>query len=88
MSNRQFSYRAKSIDGPSSRFVPFEPSDETDLPLGLSRGLFVGQAGSFVAVDAHGAQVSFVSNAAQYHPLRVTRILATGTTASGFVALY
>lgn len=88
MSASTFSGRAKSVDGPSDEFAAVAPSDASDLPLGLTRALFVGQAGVLTVHDARGVAVSFTSNDAQYHPLRVQRVLATGTTATGIVALY
>jgi hypothetical protein len=88
MSANGFAGRAKSVEGPSDVFAAVAPSDTQDLPLGLTRGLFVGQAGVFAVHDERGVVVSFVSNDAQYHPLRVRRVLATGSTATGIVALY
>jgi hypothetical protein len=88
MSNSDFDTRAKSYVGPADRFMTVTPNDASDLPNGLTRGVFVGVGGDFAAVDLYGNVVSFSSADAQYHPLRVKRIRATGTTASGIVALY
>jgi hypothetical protein len=88
MSKGNFDTRAKSYVGPADRFAPVTPSDVADLPDGLTRGLFVGVAGTFAAVDLYGNEVVFASAEAQYHPIRVRRIRATGTTASSIIALY
>lgn len=88
MSASSFSGRAKGVESPSDVFAPVAPDDGQDLPLGMTRGLFIGQAGVFTVLDARGAAAQFTSNDAQYHPLRVTRVLATATTATGIVALY
>jgi hypothetical protein len=88
MSFDKFAGRAKSSDGPSDVFTAVAPDDAADLPLGLTRALFVGDGGVFSVHDADGRVVSFASNDAQYHPLRVRRVLETGTTAAGIVALY
>lgn len=88
MSGETFSGRARSVDGPAESFAPVTPNDAQDLPLGLTRGLFVGQAGVFTVLDARGVAVQFTSSDGQYHPLRVRRVLATDTTAAGIVALY
>lgn len=88
MSISSYSGRAKSVEGPSDVFTAVKLDDAEDLPLGLTRAVFVGQAGVFIAHDVRGLPVAFTSNDAQYHPLRVRRVLATGTTATGIVALY
>ncbi|WP_333835073.1 spike base protein, RCAP_Rcc01079 family [Rubrimonas sp.] len=88
MNSEKFSGRAKSVEGPVDYFSQVIPNDLIDLPLGLTRGIFVGQSGVFVAMDRHGTTVAFDSADAQYHPLRVRRVLATGSTATGIVALY
>jgi hypothetical protein len=60
----------------------------TDLARGVSRSLFVGGAGTITVRGADGSEATFNSGAAQYHPIRVARVLATGTTASEIIALY
>lgn len=88
MSGDIFQGRARSLAGPAEKLAAVAPDDGADLPGGLTRGVFVGKGGDFVVTDAHGATMTFSSGDAQYHPLRVVRIHATGTTASGIVALY
>lgn len=80
--------RAASITGPIERLDPVTPNDAADLPLGLTRALFVGVGGNVAVVDLHGTVVTLASADSQYHPLRVARVLASGTTATGVVALY
>jgi hypothetical protein len=88
MPTRNFSGRAQATNAPANRLAVVVPSDDTDLPDGLARGLFVGGAGTLRVVDSHGNIADIVSNASQYHPLRIARIMATGTTAADIVALY
>jgi hypothetical protein len=88
MSTSDFDTRAKSYVGPAEKFAAVTPSDTADLPGGLTRGVFVGGSGAFVAVDLLGNATTFQSGDAQYHPLRVMRVRATGTTATSIVALY
>lgn len=88
MSRREFDSRAQHQAGPIDRLAPVTPSDIDDLPNGLTRGLFVGVPGVLTVFDRHGGMAELVSGAGQYHPVRVKRVLATGTTASGIVALY
>lgn len=89
MSNlADFSGRAMSFDGPARNLRAVIPDDAYDLPNGIARALFVGGAGSVAILDASGTQTTLKSAAHQYHPVCVSRILATGTTATDIVALY
>lgn len=88
MSQKNFSGRAQSINGPAQRILSVVPSDVSDLTDGLARSIFIGGAGTVRIVDDSGNVTDIVSAAHQYHPLRVRRILATGTTATDIVALY
>lgn len=85
---KHFSGRAAAVNGPADKLVPVAPSDSTDLPEGVTRGLFVASGGALAVQDAFGNVATIVSGAGQYHPIRVQRVHATGTTASGIVALY
>lgn len=63
------------------------PSDVTSLALGVN-GIYVGGAGNLSLTDQSGNTVVFAVTAGQtvhFGPLRVN---ATGTTATGIVALY
>lgn len=80
--------RAASQTGPASVLKPVTPNDASDLPDGPSRGLYVASPGLMAVVDTAGNAVTLLSGGGQYHPIRVTRIRATGTTAGGIVALY
>jgi hypothetical protein len=80
--------RAASTTAPSDRFVSVTPNDAADLPGGPCRALFVGVAGEVALRDRHGNDVVFASAASQYHPVCAVRVMATGTTAAGLVALY
>ncbi|MEC9433890.1 MAG: hypothetical protein VYD87_13385 [Pseudomonadota bacterium] len=75
-------------EGPSAIFAPIAPNDGADLPGGQPRGIFVGTGGALTLRGADGADVVIQSADHQYHPLRPTRVLATGTTADDIVALY
>jgi hypothetical protein len=88
MSAESFKYRSASITGPATMIVTVTPNDDVDLSPGVSRGLFVGTAGNLRVQDAFGNIVELNSGSAQYHPLRVCRVYASGTTADGIIALY
>ena len=62
------------------------PSDSAQLS-GV-RGLFVGGAGNVEVVAEGGGQATFAAVAGQILPVRAVKVLSTGTTATGIVALY
>lgn len=88
MSQKSFSGRAWSTTGPAMALCPVAPDDTADLPGGPCRGLYVGVAGTLRLLDCAGHTVDLISGEAQYHPVRVQRVLATGTTATSVIALY
>lgn len=63
------------------------PNDAADLTH-VSRGIWIGTAGDLRVTMKSGQTVTYPSLAAGWHPLRVSRVLATGTTASGIVAAW
>jgi len=76
---------------PATRLAAVTPSDSnvdlTDIP----RALFVGVAGNIALVgrdDTGNTGTVLAVTAGQLIPVMVRRVLATGTTATGIVALY
>jgi hypothetical protein len=88
MPNDHFTGRAKSLIGPATALSAVVPSDDTDLPDGTTRAIHVGGAGTIAVMDMNGNVATLNSLDSQYHPVRVRRVLATGTTATGIVAMY
>lgn len=88
MASPNKSLRASSQSAPASSFSAVIPSDVADLPRGVTRAIFVGEAGVVAVRDSDGNTVEFLSGASQYHPLRVARVMATATTAGSIIALY
>lgn len=88
MSKTAISTRSASSTAPASILRPIVPDDTADLPYGLTRSLHVAGAGALTVVDSQGNTVTLVSGAGQYHPVRVLRVAAAGTTATGIVGLY
>jgi hypothetical protein len=88
MSQDSPSGRARWLTGPADALAAVVPDDAADLPGGVCRSLFVGEAGVVVVDDPQGATVAILSGASQYHPIRVRRVRAAGTTASGVIAIY
>lgn len=73
---------------PSSSAAAITPSDTTVLPGGTTRGIYVGVAGNVVALIG-GTAITFTAvPAGSILPVAATRVNATGTTASGLVALF
>lgn len=69
--------------------VPVTPSDTVLLPAG-SVALYVGQSGNLRVLPAVGDTPVVLSEVqgGSVLPIKVRRVDATGTTASGIVALY
>ena len=84
-----FENLTESITAPGNNLVSITPSDSTDRPQ-VSRGIYVGGAGNLVVTPAAGgSNVTFVAvPAGTVLPIRVSRILATSTTATSLINLY
>lgn len=71
----------------SARFAAVvTPSDSVDLAV-VTRGLYVGVAGN-ISVNMSGNGAVVIPVQAGLHPLSVSRINSTGTTATGIVAVW
>jgi hypothetical protein len=77
---------AKDLDAPASAAATVDPSDSADLPT-ASRALYVGAAGDLAIVTVGGSAVTLVM-VSGWLPIRVARVLSTGTTASAIVAFW
>lgn len=76
-----------ATDADPGTFSAITPSDSVDLPS-VTRGVYVGGDGNVVAVSEAGVAVTFENvSAGAILPIRARRINATGTTATGLVAL-
>ena len=69
---------------------PITPSNTVDLPRGATGGVWVGAGGDVAAVMQSGAMpVVFTAvPSGAWLPIAARRINATGTTATGLIALY
>lgn len=75
------------VSSPANDAVAVTPADATEITL--TRGLYVGGAGNIVATMRSGNDCTFTAvPAGTILPLRVTKVKATGTTATSIVALY
>jgi len=65
------------------------PNDSTDLSGGVTRGLYIGAAGNVAVLMADGSAVTLTALAVGVtHPIAVSRVKSTGTTATSILALY
>lgn len=75
------------LESPATHGFSVSPNDSADLPE-TTRALFVGNDGAVSLVLASGASVVLAGVAGgAVLPLRVKRVLATGTTAGAIVGL-
>lgn len=63
------------------------PNDSTDLTL-VARALYIGAGGDIKVDLPNNDTVTFKSVGSGFFPVRVTRVYATGTTASDIIALF
>ncbi len=78
-----FAAHSTGLDSPASRAFAITPNDSTDL-ADVTRGLHTGSGGTIVLIlneDTASVTLSGVPGGVIL-PLRVKRVLATGTTAS------
>ncbi|MCM2396971.1 hypothetical protein NBH19_12905 [Rhizobium sp. S95] len=83
----RFSNVHPSLSGPASTGFAILPDDDVDL-VETTRGLYLGSGGDIAVVMASGASIVLTSvPGGSILPLRVSRVLDTGTTADGIVGL-
>ncbi len=79
-------YRPSSIDSPASTGEAIAPNDAANLPSSSSY-IHIEGAGTlhfeFVSGNEHTMTL-----AAGWHPLRIRKVFATGTTATGITGLW
>jgi hypothetical protein len=81
-----FKTHATSLESPAIRVMPVTPDDTVDLGR-ASRAINVATAGT-VQITTVAGDTAIISVAAGIaFPVRARRIWATGTTATGIVAL-
>lgn len=79
--------RLEGKNGPTDSGIMFNftPNDSADLPE-VTRGLIVGTGGDVRLTDPDGVTDTFALSAGVY-PVRVKRVWATGTTATGLIGV-
>jgi hypothetical protein len=75
-------------ESPAVDAFAITPDNSNDLAT-VTRGIYVGVSGDLKVITLGGETVTFVGLAAgMIHPIRVARVLATGTTATSIVGVY
>ena len=84
----QHSNFVEGLTSPADNQVAITPSDSTDLAFN-SRAIRVGVGGTLVVTPAGGgSDVTYTVYNGEVLPIRVSRVKATGTTATNLVNWY
>lgn len=76
------------LTAPGQSAAEITPNNSTDLTT-ATRGIYVGVSGDLKVDTLKGDTVTFVGlSAGVIHPIRATRIYATGTDADDIVAVW
>lgn len=76
----------RSVHAPAYDAFDITPDDNAEL-VTKPRGLYVGVQGDLAVVMIEGGEVIFKQAAKGIHPLRVKKVLSTGTTATDILGL-
>lgn len=82
-----FEDRSSGLESPGYDAISVTPSDSNDLTF-TSRALYVGVSGDVRVLTAGGSTVTFTNVAEGLLPMRVSRVLSSGTTAADIVAIW
>lgn len=83
-----FESNRAGLDSPAEHGAAVTPNDSTDLAT-TARALWIGGAGNVAVTTAGGSSITLTGAAAgTIIPVRVSRVLSTGTTATAIVALW
>ena len=77
---KPFKGMSRGLTSPLTDAVEITPSDSNDLPA-ITRAVFVGVPGDIQVTMMSGTVVTLSGASAGWHPLRITRVWQTGTTA-------
>lgn len=83
----KFSSHTESLSSPPSHVLDVTPDDTTDLPV-ASRALNVAETGTVQVTTVGGTTATVTIAAGSTFPIRAQRVWATGTTATGIMAMY
>jgi hypothetical protein len=80
------SYQA-GMESPASRWADITPHDTNTL-ANIPRAIDCAADGTVAIVDGTGSEVTILLTAGQPYPVRPSIIKATGTTATGIIAIW
>lgn len=82
-----FAAHQPGLTAPAAQAQAITPTDGAVLPK-IPRAVYVGASGSLSVVMLSGEAVTFpLVQAGMIYPLRLRQVQATGTTATGLIAL-
>ena len=82
-----FATHQSGLQSPASYLANISPNDTADL-ANVSRALNVASSGSVRVTTVEGSEATVYIVAGNAFPVRVSRVWATGTTATGIVVMY
>lgn len=86
MSDR-FQTSSPSLSGPAAHAFAISPNDSAPISE-TTRALYIGVGGNLSVTMASGGNAAFTSiSSGTLLPIRITKVLSTGTTASDIVGL-
>jgi hypothetical protein len=84
-----YSVTFDTVSSPARQWQAVTPADGATAQFPITpKSIYVGGAGNIVLRDAIGTNVTFTVVAGSFLPLCATRVQATGTNATGIVALF
>lgn len=82
-----FAGHTPGMEAPVASAAPITPDDAADLTH-VTRAVFLGTGGDLRVTMAGGETLVFVNMAPGWHPVRVARVWATGTTAAQIIGCH
>lgn len=90
LTNDPYANRSTIISSQARGAIAVSPSDSTDLAT-PAKALFIGSAGNVTILPINATDdtqtIQFANHPVGYMPVQIRRVMNTGTSASGIVAL-
>lgn len=82
-----FQFLTSGLESPASDAFEVTPNDGADLES-VTRGIYCGTGGDLHVLMKSGREITFKNIAGEMtHGIRITKIFATGTTATDIIGL-
>jgi len=83
----RFKDTSSGLSGPAFDAFAITPSDANDI-LEVTRALYIGGGGNITLITKGGTQTTFAGvSAGAILPIRTSRVMATGTSATNIVGM-